>query len=274
MKRIAPYALLVTGFVVLVISQRYFSTFTYSIRTETIQVTSAAQIVRLGENYVKPLLYTHIAGLSELPVREGKLTFIAAVLPAVLVAKHEIDMLRIRLAMLEHENAWSKHDSSLFQSAKKRYRAKNLQDLLHRMGTLPNSIVLAQAALESGWGQSRLFLEGNNLFGVWSFDSKEPRIPAGKSRNKRTIYLRAYDNMSESIVNYFEILASSHAYQELREARHTVTDPFELVPFLNNFSERRYAYTRQLASVIEQNKLTTYDDYFIDPEYLIERVQP
>jgi len=132
---------------------------------------------------------------------------------------------------------------------------------------LPSILV---AAVESGWGQSRFFLQGNNLFGVWSFNSNEPRIAASRTRNSKRIYLRAYQNLSRSIMHYFEILGSAYAYRGLRKARLEKTDPFELIPHLKNFSERRTAYTNQLKAVIIQNELTQYDHYRIDPKYLTE----
>ncbi len=76
--------------------------------------------------------------------------------------------------------------------------------------------------------------------------------------------------MSQSITDYFEILASSNAYRDLRKARLTVKDPYQLLPHLNNFSERRGAYTRQLRRVIEQNNLKQFDNYQIDPDYFVE----
>lgn len=179
-------------------------------------------------------------------------------------------MVKIKMEELRKDTKWTAEDSVLFLDQKMRYKAKDIDDLLQRIGTLPNSIVLVQAAVESGWGQSRLFRVGNNLFGVWSFNADEPRIAAGRTRQNKTIYLRSYKNMSESIIHYFEILGSVKAYSGLRKARLEKGDPFELLPYLRNFSERRTAYTNQLRAVILQNELTQYDEYKLDPEYLIK----
>jgi len=242
---------------------------TYRIESETIKIESPDQIVPLSESVVKPLLYINSSGLEKLPVPDAKEKFIAAVLPAVLVAKHEIETLQININRLKEEEHWSEEDSSYFEAARIRYKAKDIDDLILRIGTLPNSIVLAQAAVESGWGQSRFFLEGNNLFGIWSFKNDEPRIAAGKARQAKTIYVRSYQNMSESIIHYFEILGSSHAYRSLRKARLETDDPMELLPHLKNFSERRTAYTNQLKEVVLKNNLVQYDGYQIDPDYLV-----
>lgn len=259
----------VTGSFVLFIGFSGCKNKTYHIETKTIVVSSLNQIVPLSGIFVKPLLYTNISGLEHIQVSEAKTKFISAVLPAVLVAKHEIEMTKIKIEALRNDTHWTDQDSLLYLDQKLRYKAKDLDDLLRRIGTLPNSIILAQAAVESGWGQSRFFRQGNNLFGVWSFNASEPRIAAGKARQNKTIYLRAYKDMSESIVHYFEILGSVRAYNGLRMARLERNDPFELLPYLKNFSERRTSYTNQLRAMILQNEFTQFDQYTLDPEYLI-----
>ena len=243
---------------------------TYSLSAETINIDSLDQINPLDGELVKPILYTHVSGLSNLPVTQAKKKFIAAVLPAILIARHQIETTRIRIFALTDKSIWNKADSSFYFEVKSRYRAKDIGDLIDRIGTLPNSVVLSQAAVESGWGQSRFFLEGNNLFGVWSFKSDEQRMPSKRGRNSKTIYLRTYADIGQSVVHYFEILGSVNAYQKLRKERLVRTDPFELIPHLRNYSERRTSYTNQLKAVILQNELTRYDRYRLDPQYLTE----
>ena len=41
-----------------------------------------------------------------------------------------------------------------------------------RLDIIPTSIALAQAAKESGWGTSRFALEGNAIFGQWTWNGK------------------------------------------------------------------------------------------------------
>ena len=239
------------------------------INTEVIKVDSLEQIV-LVTDPVKPLLYTNISGLEKLPVREAKAKFISAVLPSILVAKHIIGQQQKVMEHLRDKEKWETYDSILYLDTKARYKAKDLKDLLTRMVTLPNSIVLAQAAVESGWGKSRIFLKANNLFGVWSYNSNEPRIAALKRRENKRTYLRSYADMSQSVVHYFEILARSRSYRSLREAQSQTKDPFELLPHLKNYSERRRAYTNQLKKLIVRNNLTRYDPYQIDPQFITE----
>lgn len=238
------------------------------VKAEIIKVDSINQILPLTDSLVRPLLYTHVSGLDKLPGREARKKFIAVVLPSVLVAKHEIEERRKKLIEIHEKKIWTELDSAYYLDMKTRYKGKSMEDMLARIGTLPNSIVLAQAAMESGWGQSRIFLEGNNLFGMWSYNKFEPRIEAGKTRGKKKIYLRSYVDISQSITHYFEIISKSWAYKGLRKARQTTTDPHELLPHLANFSERRSFYTNQLKKVIDQYDLTRYDQYQLDPAYI------
>ncbi len=240
------------------------------VKTETIKIDSLDQIVLLSDSLVKPLLYTHIKGLKYLPVRKAKKKFISAILPSVLVAKHEVEEQKRKLSLLKEKKKWKPRDSIFYKDMLVRYKTKHIDEILARMGTIPNSIVLAQAAVESGWGQSRFFLEGNNLFGIWSFNHYEPRIEAALTRNKKRIYLRAYADPSQAIEHYFQILSSARPYKSLRKVWHETNDPYKLLPHLQNFSERRDAYTNQLKKLIDVNHLTKYDHYKIDPKYIVE----
>jgi Bax protein len=240
------------------------------VQTTTVLVDSLDQIILVSDSMVKPILYNKVLGLEYLPTPHAKKIFISAILPAVLIARHNIDERKAKVLYLKEKEVWENEDSAFYQNLALRYKAKNIDDLCTRMITLPNSIVLAQAAVESGWGQSRFFLEGSNLFGVWSFDKHEPRIAASKTRSNKYIYLRAYKDMSESIVHYFEILGRAKPYSPLRKARAKTDDPFVLLKHLTKYSERGSAYTRQLRKMIKINNLTKFDHYEIDPEYIRE----
>jgi Bax protein len=242
---------------------------TYVIETEVVQVDSLQQIELLENSLVKPILYTKVNGLDELPFHHAKKKFIAAILPSILVAKHQIHTTKTKIIQLQQKKIWSETDSIFFLETKNKYKARSIEDLISRLGTLPNSIVLAQAAIETGWGESRFFIQASNLFGIWSFDATESRIAAGENRNNKTIFLRSYEDMSRSIADYFQVLSRHSAYKGLRKARQNSNDPYVLIPHLKNYSERKGWYTTQLKKVIRQNNLTQYDHYRIDPAYLV-----
>ncbi len=243
----------------------------YVVQTSQVQVDSLSQIVLINDSLVEPKLYSHLPGLDQLPSEQSKAIFISALLPSILVAKHHIQHTREHVEELALKETWDKSDSAFFLDVKSRYKASNLEDLLSRIGLLPNSIVLAQAAVESAWGQSRFFLKANNVFGIWSYNEHEPRMKAGLIRRNTSlqVYVKVYANFEESIEDYFEILGSANAYKSLRQARLETQDPFALLPHLKYYSEQRTAYTNLIKSVILHNNLTAYDHYQIDPIYLV-----
>jgi len=213
-KEIDPYriAALLLGALALVLVIHWLSRDQYKsyvVKSQTIKVDSLSQIELLQDSLVKPLLYSHVANLNTLEQKKAKRTFISVLLPAVLVAKHNMKEDSLKLTRLAKKKKWSSSDSTFFLDLQKRFKAKSMDNLLARMGTLPNSIVLAQAAVETGWGQSRFFLEGNNVFGIWSFNSNEPRLQASSMRENTSIYVKAYDNISESITDYFKTLSTA-----------------------------------------------------------------
>lgn len=238
------------------------------VETITVVVNSLDQIELLSDSIVKPILYSHIKGLDQLESGKAKATFVSALLPAILVAKHRVKEDSLKLIRLIKKKKWNNADSIFYNETKARLRASSIENLLTRMITLPNSIVLAQAAIETGWGQSRFFLEGNNVFGIWSYNADEPRIQAGIGR-ETPIYVRAYGDMSESIHDYFETLGSARAYNGLRKARMETNNPFLLIPHLKYYSERRNWYVSQLRAMIEKNNFIQYDRYQLDPKYIV-----
>lgn len=233
------------------------------LRPEVIEIAKLDDIVSLDDSLVSPFLYRDIPHLSQLPVKESKEKFIAIVLPAILVAKYHLDSIHIKVNDLLENQKWSQEDSAFYRQLVNRFKAKDINDLLVRSKTHPNSIVLAQAAVESGWGSSRFFKEGNNLFGIWSYNKKEPRIAAKES----DVFLRKYDDISQSVTDYFITIGRARAYSKFRETRAESNDVYELLPYLNKYSERGVAYTRQLKKLIDQNNFEKYDRYKIDPSF-------
>lgn len=243
---------------------------TYALRTVEVRVDSLGQIIPINDSLVQPVLYSHISGFESLNPEQNKRLFIAALLPSILVVKHTLEQDLTRVNHLLTKERWTKRDSAFYESQKARYHASNLESLLTRMMTLPNSIVLAQAAVETGWGRSRFFLEANNVFGIWSYNPDEPRIRAGSMRDSMEIYVRSYDNFAQSVQDYFRTLGSARAYMSLRKARMDTNDPYHLLTHLGRYSERGADYIRQLRTIIEQNDLTRFDRYRIDPSFLVE----
>lgn len=139
------------------------------------------------------------------------------------------------------------------------YRAVTDKDLLAALKPHPISIVLAQSAKESAWATSRFFVEGNNVFGVWSFDPDEPRIAAQQKRGDTTVYVKKYRTLEAAIRDYYLTLARGEKFAEFRTLRLTSNDPFKLVAKLDGYSERGAIYGEELGALIRYNEFQQYD---------------
>lgn len=77
---------------------------------------------------------------------------------------------------------------------------------------VPASLTIAQAALESGWGESGLTKKANNLFGIKGRGpAGSVKMPTTEYRQDRTSYkieadFRAYHNWSESISDHSALI--------------------------------------------------------------------
>lgn len=146
------------------------------------------------------------------------------------------------------------------EALKKSYSASSDEELLASLKPHPISIALAQAAMESSWATSRFFIEANNVFGMWSTSSKEPRIAAGEKRAGHvTIWLRKFDTVYDSIEAYYKLMATAKAYAKFRKLRLETDDPFVITQGLDRYSERGQAYIDEINSVIRHNNFTKYD---------------
>ncbi|WP_421978994.1 glucosaminidase domain-containing protein [Roseivirga seohaensis] len=241
---------------------------TVTLEVKHIELQSPNDILPLKDSLVAPLLYSHIKGIDTLDVIEKKNKFISAVLPAVLVAKYRIEQNRNKVKNLLKKENWSEQDSTFYKQLCTDFGTDNQTVLLNRMVTHPNSIILAQAIIESGWGSSRVFQEANNMFGIWSYSPNEPRIAAKFQRDGETIYLRKYEDFADSIEDYLKTVARVNAYREFRAARLVTSDPYKLISHLSHYSERREEYVIELSAMIRFNELTKFDNYIIDPSYI------
>ena len=235
-------------------------------------IASPESIIDVTGKYVVPNVYTNVIDLKYLPLQERKEKFIDMLLPSVLTAAYGINQTRQRISAIMERKASdqpvSRKDSLFLSKQLKAWRADNGQELLNeKLITRPNSIMLAQAALETGWGSSRFFIAANNTFGVWSFDPDESRIRALGTRDGKPIYVKKYDNLSASIIDYYKVI-SNGPYDEYREARKKTSDPYELVEYLFRYSELGQEYINRLKTVMRKSDMAKYDDYQLDPTYI------
>lgn len=236
------------------------------LQVRKIKLTSPEDIEPINSGLVPPVVYSGADFLSDLSGQEAKDAFIKIMLPSVLVAKHQLEVRRKQYQGLLKLNSWTEQDSLFVAQLEKDFKTRDPEILLRRLQTHPNSIVLAQAAVESGWGKSRFFREANNVFGIWSLDPKENRIPAAFAREDLQVYLRKYDNIAQSVEDYFKTIGRVNAYKEFRIQREKSGDYNELLPYLSRYSERGMEYVQQLRGMIISNDLGVYDMFQLDTD--------
>ena len=104
-----------------------------------------------------------------------------------------------------------------------------------------HELLLAQAALESGWGTSRFAKEGKNLFGIRTYDLREPHMLP--SNNPKKWGVKVYMHECDSVLHYMNILNNGTAFVDYQNLRDTigVDDPFPLVETLDAYaSDKNY----------------------------------
>ena len=218
---------------------------------------------------IKPINYTNTISLNKLTVSEKKQKFFHMILPAILISKAKLKLKRERVLSLKAtpEIEWSKSDHRFLEKLFKRYKTENIKKLANRLKTHPVSIILAQAAIESAWGESRFFKKGNNIFGMWSYNRHEPRIRAKGTRNGKHIYVKKYATLSDAIDDYFVVIGRG-AYKSFRRQRNITNNPLILVQYLANYCELGKSYTKKLRKFIVYNKLRKFDKFRIDEKYI------
>jgi len=111
-----------------------------------------------------------------------------------------------------------------------------------RYERVPIEMIVAQAALESGWGTSRFAIEGNNLFGIRTYDNKVPHMYPYGVKKWTGWGVRIFNTKCQSVKFFVELLNNHSAYKEFRDTRRRMIlwdknlDPKVLIKTLYNYS--------------------------------------
>ena len=127
-----------------------------------------------------------------------------------------------------------------------------------------SSVVIAQAICESGWGQSKIMMKANAIFGIkatssWKgkvYNANTQECYDGSTYTNITACFRAYNSLEESISDYFDLITKSERYRKACVAN----SPLECITAIKNGG---YAtsptYIDTIMSIINSNNLTQYD---------------
>ena len=225
---------------------------------------TAEDILSLSDQKVQPVLYANTVPLSPLSIKKKKETFINMMLPSILLAKLRLKLERKKVFRLSQKQHLSITEEAWLAKKRDEFEVGDNNELYQKMAPHPTSLIIAQAIVESGWGTSKFFQQGNNVFGVWSFDKKDKRIVADEKRGDKSVYLKKYQTLDQSIHDYFLTISSVPYYEKFREKRLETQNPFKLVEHLGKYSELGDEYIANIKNIIRKNNLLDYDQYRLD----------
>ena len=235
--------------------------------------------VRAGQK-VKPIYLTKLPrDLKYLgDTNKKRELFIKIVLPLILSENEKIQDDREKLFKILSKNFNTVGERVWLKRRFKEYKIedRDLAKLKMRMDIIPASIALAQAANESGWGTSRFALEGNALFGQWTW-SKKGISPKNKDPDQSHKILQ-FQILKASVRAYKNNLNTHNAYQEFREVRAklrqsgTKITGLALIPYLKNYAENGERYVAIIEDIIVNNSLTDFDKANLLPTKIIQGV--
>ncbi len=231
--------------------------------------------VRAGQK-VKPIYLTKLPrDLNTLGnTKKKRELFIKIILPLILDENEKIIQDRKKLFKILGKSFNTVGERVWLKRRFKEYKIddKDLSKLKMRMDIIPVSIALAQAANESGWGTSRFALEGNALFGQWTW-SKKGISPKNKDPDQSHKVLQ-FQILKASVRAYKNNLNTHNAYQEFREARAQIREEdmpiigSDLTKYLKAYAAIGEKYVKILDDIIENNSLTDFDKAILLPTKL------
>lgn len=149
----------------------------------------------------------------------------------------------------------------------KKYKIKNLFDknsYLMRIDTVPVSLALTQAAIESGWGKSRFAKAANNIYGHWTYSLKG-MVPQFRDEGK-THKIRVFNSLQDSVDAYVLNLNRNRAYKDFRIARaqaramNMAFNGLDAAKTMINYSQKKEKYVKMLTRIMKSNNFTKFDN--------------
>ena len=224
----------------------------------------------------------NLTSLTELDVsylKDNKKKFVRTVLPLIINENQKILSVRNNLLLLKNKlsNNYSLNKSELqiLKKLSKNHKIKYnnshkldvINNLLKKVDIIPNSIVLAQAAIESGWGSSRFAQDFNALFGEYTYDNDKGVIPLERENGENHL-IKAFNSYNSSVESYFNNINSHYAYEHFRELRKVMRERNNfsnvtlLVDKLDTYAEDEN-YIQTIRSVIKNNNFEIFDKKII-----------
>lgn len=231
----------------------------------------------------RPAGLGQLSGSSRLPdlrkiedTSQRKQAFVDQLMPLIEQKNQALIQLRQELnqarAQLADEQPLTHVQQKRIERLSRRYKVEveppitpsDINTLLRRLDALPPSMVLAQAAKESGWGTSRFARQGNNLFGQWCYTKGCGLVP--KNRNSGARHeVQKFSGVEDAINAYYRNINTHQTYRDVRTRRaqarqkNAELSGLDLINGLNGYSSRGEVYVQELAQLIRYNDFDKLD---------------
>ena len=129
---------------------------------------------------------------------------------------------------------------------------------------IPRELIIAQAAIETGWGKSRFANEGNNLFGIRTWNKDDNWLLPIPWTEWPGWGVKVFKTKCDSVAHYINIINEVYAYAEFREVRAIILNEgrhptgLDLAPTLTKYASRPN-YVELIAELIEHNIRGVYE---------------
>lgn len=219
----------------------------HEIKYKTIEVKTLKDLEnKPNENHVYSL---DGLDLKKLSIRSRKEVFISMLLPSIEIVNKEIDRDISIINILSKKNSHTPEEKKELDRIFNSYKVSvyNWSELKKRMIKYPTSLILSQAAIESGWGTSKVFKEKNNLFGMNAY-----------KHTNRTY--KEYDSIKDSVKDFVLTLSRVNTYKSLRSKIHAGEPPEKIAHGLIGYSELKDAYIKKVQTMLRHNNFQKYDN--------------
>ena len=129
---------------------------------------------------------------------------------------------------------------------------------LHRYERIPKELIIAQAVLESNYGKSRFAVEGNNLFGIRTWNLESPHIKPFDTKDQ-TFGIKVFKTKCSCVSYYIYILNNNSAFSEFRVQRKKMLDNnrlnvIKLVDYISKFATDTEYVSKVKRTILELRK--------------------
>lgn len=141
---------------------------------------------------------------------------------------------------------------------------RDFRILLSHVDIIPTQMALAQAIVESEWGNSRFAAEGNNYFGIHCYTPGCGIAP----KEATGFWLESYSSVAEGIEQYLHFMNTKPSMKNVRRirqsmrAKNQIPTAKKLTHGMHRYAEIGNSYISRINMVIEQYIPDSIPNYY------------